>query len=244
MRAFALPAVLAALVAGPALADPAATPSPAAAPAPMPELLKTPEAQDSYLIGLQVGQQLRGEGILIQDDVFVRGVEDALKANLPLLTDEQMQQVTDRLHAEIAQRREARRAQLAAANLAAGQAYLKANGAKPGVVTLPSGLQYEVLKAGTGPIPKATDTVVCNYRGTLIDGTEFDGSERHGGPSDLRVNALIKGWTEALQRMPVGSKWRIVLPAELGYGAGGAGPAIGPSAVLVFEVELLSIQGS
>jgi len=109
------------------------------------------------------------------------------------------------------------------------------------VRTLPSGLQYQVLTAGTGVTPKASDTVVCNYRGTLIDGTEFDSSSKHGGPASLSVDGVIPGWNEALQLMPVGSKWRLFVPADLAYGEQGAGDDIGPNAVLIFDIELLSI---
>jgi FKBP-type peptidyl-prolyl cis-trans isomerase len=120
--------------------------------------------------------------------------------------------------------------------------FLAANKAKDGVVTLPSGLQYKILTAGTGPKPTASDTVVCNYRGTLISGTEFDSSYKRGQPASFPVNGVIKGWTEALQLMPVGSKWQLFVPSDLGYGDRGAGADIGPGATLIFEVELLSIQ--
>ncbi|PYY03418.1 MAG: hypothetical protein DMG64_08020 [Acidobacteria bacterium] len=121
-------------------------------------------------------------------------------------------------------------------------AFLAANKSKEGVVTLPSGLQYKVLKEGTGPKPSATDSVACNYRGTLINGTEFDSSYKRGQPATFAVNGVIKGWTEALQLMPVGSKWQLFIPADLAYGERGAGADIGPNSTLIFEVELLSIQ--
>jgi FKBP-type peptidyl-prolyl cis-trans isomerase FklB len=123
-----------------------------------------------------------------------------------------------------------------------GTAFLEANKTKEGVKVLPSGLQYKVLKEGTGPKPSAADTVVCNYRGTLIDGKEFDSSYKRGEPATFPVNGVIKGWTEALQLMPVGSKWQLFLPADLAYGDRGAGADIGPGATLIFEVELMSIQ--
>ena len=122
--------------------------------------------------------------------------------------------------------------------------FLTANKTKEGIVTLPSGLQYKILTEGTGPKPAATDTVVCNYRGTLISGAEFDSSYKRGQPASFPVNGVIKGWTEALQLMPVGSKWQLFVPSELGYGDRGAGADIGPGATLIFEVELLSIQGN
>ncbi len=128
------------------------------------------------------------------------------------------------------------------ANQKEGAAFLAANKTKEGVVTTSSGLQYKILKQGDGPKPTATDSVVCNYKGTLINGTEFDSSYKRGQPATFPVNGVIKGWTEALQLMPTGSKWQLFVPADLAYGARGAGQDIGPNATLIFEVELLSIQ--
>ena len=127
------------------------------------------------------------------------------------------------------------------ANQKEGDAFLAANKSKPGVVTLPSGLQYKILTAGAGPKPTAADSVVCNYRGTLINGTEFDSSYKRGQPATFPVSGVIKGWTEALQLMPVGSKWQLFVPPDLAYGARGAGSEIGPNSTLIFEVELMSI---
>jgi FKBP-type peptidyl-prolyl cis-trans isomerase FklB len=137
---------------------------------------------------------------------------------------------------------EAQREQEAQANKKAGDDFLAANKTKPDVVTLTSGLQYKVLKEGTGPKPTATDQVKCNYRGTFINGKEFDSSDKHGGPATFPVNGVIKGWTEALQLMPVGSKWQLFIPSDMAYGARGAGGDIGPNETLIFEVELLSIE--
>ena len=131
-----------------------------------------------------------------------------------------------------------------AKNKKEGDAFLAANKAKEGVVSLPDGLEYKILTAGTGPKPAATDSVVCNYRGTLIDGTEFDSSYKRGQPATFGVSQVIKGWTEALQLMPVGSKWQLFIPGEMAYGARGSGAGIGPNATLIFEVELLSIQAA
>jgi FKBP-type peptidyl-prolyl cis-trans isomerase FklB len=128
------------------------------------------------------------------------------------------------------------------ANKKVGDAFLAANKTKEGVVTLPSGLQYKILTAGDGAKPTAADSVVCNYKGTLINGKEFDASSKHGGPATFPVGGVIKGWTEALQLMPVGSKWQLFVPADLAYGQRGAGGDIGPGATLIFEVELLSIK--
>ena len=134
--------------------------------------------------------------------------------------------------------------QLREANQKEGDAFLAANKNKEGVVTLPSGLQYKVLTQGTGPKPVATDSVVCNYRGTLVDGTEFDSSYKRGQPTTLPVSTFIKGWTEALQLMPVGSKWQLFVPPDLAFGPSGRPPAIGPDATLIFEIDLLSIRGT
>ena len=153
-----------------------------------------------------------------------------------------MRTAVTQLQASVQARRQEKAAHAAQTNQAEGAAFLKANALKPGVVSLPDGLQYQILKAGTGPTPKAADTVLCNYRGTLVDGTVFDSSELHGGAASFNVSGVIKGWTEALQHMPVGSKWRLVVPADLAYGDKGAGSVIGPNAVLVFDLELLSIQ--
>jgi FKBP-type peptidyl-prolyl cis-trans isomerase FklB len=239
MRSFAVPLLLAAFASAPALAQTSSAPPPA----PLPDLLKTQQAQDSYVIGQQIGQQLRGQGIEIDDKALMKGVDDALASAPPLLTDQQMQNVTEHLHEAVVARHEEQLAQAAAANKAAGEVFLKANAARPGVITLPSGLQYEVLRAGTGPIPKGADVVLCNYRGVLINGTEFDSNYGRNAPARFRVDGVIKGWTEALEHMPVGSKWRIVLPPDLAYGDKGAGLAVGPNSVLIFDVELLSIQG-
>ncbi len=133
--------------------------------------------------------------------------------------------------------------QAAETNKKEGEAFLAANKTKPGVVTTPSGLQYKILKEGTGPKPTAADKVVCNYKGTLINGTEFDSSYKRGQPATFPVGQVIKGWTEALQLMPVGSKWQLFIPADLAYGERGAGNDIGPDSTLIFEVELLSIEG-
>lgn len=131
---------------------------------------------------------------------------------------------------------------LAEKNTKEGEAFLEANKKKSGVITLPSGLQYKILKEGNGAKPTATQTVKCHYRGTLIDGKEFDSSYKRGEPTEFPVGGVIKGWTEALQLMPVGSKWELYIPSTLAYGERGAGQTIGPNAVLIFEIELLSIK--
>jgi FKBP-type peptidyl-prolyl cis-trans isomerase FklB len=231
--------VLASALGGPAWAAPApASPTIAA----IPDALKDPKAQVGYALGLRIGAQIRTMGVGIDTEALAKGVQDAIAGAKPLLTDEQVRAVMARAQSEAAAARQERMSGAAETNRIQGAAFLKANAAKPGVVTLPSGLQYQVLVAGTGRRPKATDTVECNYRGTLIDGTEFDSSYGRGSSSSFPVSGVIMGWTEALQLMPVGSKWRLVAPAALAYGETGAGDQIGPDAVLIFEVELLSIK--
>lgn len=229
-----------------------ASPAPSAAtPAPTDPTLKDPKAQVSYAIGYNIGRQMKSDGVSVDGEVLAHGIRDGQAGATAAIAPEQMNAAMTSVQTTIMEHRhqaEAAQAdqnkQLAETNKTAGEAFLKANAAKPGVVTTASGLQYEILVKGTGPTPKAEDTVVCNYRGTLVDGTEFDSSASHGGPATFPVRGVIKGWTEALQMMPVGSKWRLVLPADLAYGPNGAGSQIGPNAVLVFEVELVSIKSN
>ncbi|HEY2545654.1 MAG TPA: FKBP-type peptidyl-prolyl cis-trans isomerase, partial [Candidatus Acidoferrum sp.] len=163
--------------------------------------------------------------------------------NKSLLTDDEVKATMTALQADLRKRQEQKMQVLGDSNKAAGDAFRAENKTKDGVVALPSGLQYKILKEGTGPKPTATDTVICNYKGTLLDNTEFDSSYKRGQPATFPVSGVIKGWTEALQLMPVGSKWQLVIPSDLAYGArGGPGGGIGPNATLVFEVELMSIQ--
>jgi FKBP-type peptidyl-prolyl cis-trans isomerase FklB len=239
--ALLLAAVLAA-AALPVLAQDAKAPPPAPASPPPPPGLETPDAQASYAIGLNIGANLRRGEVTVDAGLAAQGLKDGLSGATPRLTEDQMRAALTQLQTKVQALRQAKAAQLAADNAAKGAAFLKANAAKAGVVSLPSGLQYEILKAGTGPKPKADDVVQCNYRGTLIDGKEFDSSYKRGEPASFLVDGVIKGWTEALQLMPVGSKWRLYVPADLAYGDKGAGPDIGPNAVLIFEVELVAIQ--
>jgi len=224
----------------PAAAQDAKPAPPAASPA-LPDSLKDPQAQVSYAIGLNIGSGLKRDAITVDPQIVVQGVKDAL-TGAPQMTPDQMRAVLIKLQADVQAKRAEKAAHAAETNKTEGAAFLKANGAKPGVLTLPSGLQYQVLTAGTGKKPKADDTVLCNYRGTLLDGTEFDSSYKRGAPDTFPVGGVIKGWTEALQQMPVGSKWRIYVPADMAYGEKGAGADIGPNAVLIFDIELLSIQ--
>jgi FKBP-type peptidyl-prolyl cis-trans isomerase FklB len=180
----------------------------------------------------------------VEPDVVARGLKDALAGGKTLLTDDEAQATMVALQNDVRARQQGQMQQVAEKNRKDGEAFLAANAGKEGVVRLPSGLQYKILTPGTGPKPSATDSVVCNYRGTLIDGTEFDSSYKRGQPATFGVGRVIKGWTEALQLMPVGSKWQLFVPAQLAYGDRGAGADIGPNATLIFEVELLSIEAA
>ena len=192
---------------------------------------------------MSLGSTLRQQSVEVDLSILMRGVKDSLAGSKTLLTEDEERTVLTALKAEVRKKQEEKMAQAGEANTKEGQAFLAANKSKDGVVTLPSGLQYKILQAGTGPKPTTSDSVVCNYRGTLINGTEFDSSYKRGQPATFPVSGVIKGWTEALQLMPAGSKWQLFVPAELAYGARGAGPGIGPNSTLVFEVELISIQG-
>jgi FKBP-type peptidyl-prolyl cis-trans isomerase FklB len=209
---------------------------------PVPLALQTQKDKVSYAIGLNIGKSLRKDSVDVNPTIFVRGVKDALSGAKALLTEEELKTVLTALQTDLRKKQEETMRQAGEINKKAGEDFLAQNKAKDGVVTLPSGLQYKILKEGTGPKPTAADSVVCNYRGTLLDGTEFDSSYKRGQPATFPVSGVIKGWTEAVQLMPVGSKWQLFVPAELAYGNRGAGADIGPDATLVFEVELLSIQ--
>ena len=173
--------------------------------------------------------------------LLARGLKDTLAGSKTLMTEDEARAVMMEVQNEFRKLQQEKAQQLGEANKKDGAAFLAANKSKDGVVTLPSGLQYKILQAGAGPKPAATDTVTVNYRGTLINGTEFDSSYKHGQPATFAVNAVIKGWTEVLQLMPVGSKWQLFIPPDLAYGERGAGNDIAPNATLIFEVELMSI---
>jgi|SRR5579864_934008 len=207
-----------------------------------PLTLKTPKEKTSYAMGMNFGTGLRKQSIDIDPAILARGLRDAFSNGKTLLTEDQARAILTQLQTDIRKKQQELARQLGDTNKKEGMAFLEANKTKDGVVTLPSGLQYKVLQEGTGPKPTATDKVVCNYRGTLLDNTEFDSSYKRGQPATFPVTGVIKGWTEALQLMPVGSKWQLFVPAELAYGDRGAGGQIPPNATLIFEVELLSIQ--
>jgi FKBP-type peptidyl-prolyl cis-trans isomerase FklB len=204
--------------------------------------LPTQKDKVSYAIGMNIGKSLHKDSVDVDPNIFLQGLKDGLAGGKVLMTPEEVKATMTELQAGLRKKQEAQAQQAGAANKQEGDAFLAANKSKPGVVTLPSGLQYKILKEGTGAKPTASDTVVCNYRGTLINGTEFDSSYKRGEPATFAVGQVIKGWTEALQLMPTGSKWQLFIPSDLAYGDKGAGADIGPNAPLEFEVELISIQ--
>jgi FKBP-type peptidyl-prolyl cis-trans isomerase FklB len=191
---------------------------------------------------MKMGANLQKQSVPVDPAILARGLRDGLAGGKTLLTDDEAQAALKAMQDDLRAKQQAKIQEAAGANKKEGEAFLADNKAKEGVVALPSGLQYKILKEGTGPKPAATDSVVCNYQGTLINGKEFDSSYKRGQPATFPVNGVIKGWTEALQLMPVGSKWQLFIPSELAYGDRGAGADIGPGATLVFEVELLSIE--
>lgn len=219
----------------------AAKKSTAAKSTPETTTLKDQREKASYGVGWNLGSSLRQQFVDVDPDVIMKGFRDGFSGTTPLISEQDMKTAVVELQRQVREAQQTRATQAGEKNKVEGPAFLAANKAKPGVVTLPSGLQYKILKEGTGPKPTATDTVTVNYRGTLLDGTEFDSSYKRGQAATFPVNRVIKGWTEALQLMPVGSKWELYIPADLAYGAAGAGGDIGPNATLIFEVELLSI---
>ena len=191
----------------------------------------------SYALGLSIGQNFRAsgfEGINLED--FLSGVRDVLEEGEPKMTYEEAKVVINEYFQEV-------RRKAVEQNQAAGEEFLKINGLKKGVVTLPSGLQYEILREGDGPKPSLTDTVECHYHGTLINGQVFDSSMDRGQTATFPLQGVIKGWTEILQLMPVGSKWKVTIPADLAYGDRGAGEMIQPGSTLIFIIELIAIVG-
>jgi len=206
-----------------------------------PLALKTQKEKFSYALGMNLGKSLHSQSVPVDPNILARGLRDTLAGGKTALTDDEARAALTAVQNEVNKKQQAKMQEMGEANKKEGEAFLAANKSKQGVVALPSGLQYKILQPGTGAKPTATDSVVCNYRGTLIDGKEFDSSGKHGGPATFPVTGVIKGWTEALQLMPVGSKWQLFVPSDLAYGDRGGGGDIGPGATLIFEVELVSI---
>ena len=203
--------------------------------------LKDLKDKESYSLGYMFGQNIKAQRLDINLEVYSSGIRDAVGGTKPILSLEEMQKTTLELQKRIAAARQKELKEMGEKNLASGKAFLEENKKKEGVKALPSGLQYKVLTEGSGKTPKATDQVTVNYKGTFIDGTEFDSSYKIGKPATFQVDKVVRGWTEALQLMKEGSKWQLFIPAELGYGDRGAGP-IPPNSTLIFEVELISVK--
>lgn len=201
-------------------------------------VLKDQRDKVSYIIGMDIGMNLKKQAIDIDPNILAKGVKDTLSGGKPLLTEKEIKETMAAFQKEMM----AKQAEVAKKNKSEGEAFLAENKKKEGVKTLPSGLQYKVIKVGTGKKPKSTDTVTVHYRGTLIDGTEFDSSYKRGQTVSFPVSGVIPGWTEGLQLMEEGAKWQLFIPSNLAYGERGAGGTIGPNATLIFEVDLVSIQ--
>jgi len=207
-----------------------------------PLALKTEKEKLSYAIGMNIGESMKKDSLNIDPAILSRAIKDAVSGAKTSMTEEEARTIVTAFRTEMVKKQQAEAQKTSDANKQAGEKFLAENKTKEGVVTLPSGLQYKIIKQGDGPKPTATDTVVTNYRGTLIDGKEFDSSYKRGQPATFPVGQVIKGWTEALQLMPVGSKWQLFIPANLAYGDKSPGGDIGPNSTLIFDIELLSIE--
>ncbi|KAA9345685.1 FKBP-type peptidyl-prolyl cis-trans isomerase [Adhaeribacter soli] len=204
--------------------------------------MKTLKEKISYIIGRDMASNFSKQGIEIEAEQLVAGLKDAMAGKPSLLSAEETQQTMMQLQAEMEQKFQEKAGKQGENNKREGQEFLAANKSKEGVHTLPSGLQYEILREGSGKTPARTDQVTTHYKGTLIDGTVFDSSYERGQPVTFPVNGVIAGWTQALMLMQEGAKWRLYIPSDLAYGAQGAGADIGPNATLIFDVELLEVK--
>jgi FKBP-type peptidyl-prolyl cis-trans isomerase FklB len=204
--------------------------------------LKTLNDRASYGIGLNIGHDFKAQHVDINPDLLAQGIRDAMAGGKVLMTSEETQKTMVEFQTEMKAAQEKRVAELTAKNIKESEVFLAENAKKEGVTVLPSGLQYKVIEAGSGKKPTTGSTVTVHYRGRLIDGTEFDSSYERGEPATFPVVGVIPGWTEALQLMQEGAKWELVIPTDLAYGERGAGQIIGPNAVLLFDVELLSVK--
>jgi FKBP-type peptidyl-prolyl cis-trans isomerase FklB len=204
--------------------------------------LKDQKDKESYSLGYQFGQNLKAQDVEINLDVYISGIRDSLGGKDSLMSQEEIRTTLSDLQKRIAAVRQKELKEKAEKNLSESKAFLAENGKKEGIKTLLSGLQYKVLAEGYGKMPKAEDTVTVHYKGTLIDGKEFDASYKRGQPATFKVNGVIKGWSEALQLMKEGSKWQLYIPPDLAYGERAMGPQIPPNSALIFEVELISVK--
>ena len=234
--------------AAPPAKAPAAAPAPSATgqtPGQAPSLapgFKTQKEKTSYAIGMEMGKGVKVQGIDVDPTIMMQGLKDGLSGAKPQMSEEELRQVITALQQDIRQKQMQAQEATATENKTKGEAFLTENAKKDGVVALPDGLQYKILTAGQGKKPLETDTVLCNYKGTFLDGTEFDSSAKAGKPVPFEVKNVIPGFREVLQLMPVGSKWQVFVPSNLAYGERGAGGVIGPNATLIFEVEVVGIQ--
>lgn len=203
--------------------------------------LKTDADKLNYAVGVEIGKNVKRNGLPLNDAIFMKGIHDGAEEAEPLLTEEEMREAKTNHSKAQREQRKKEREEAGKKNKEEGEKFLAENKTKEGVVTTESGLQYKIITEGKGEKPAETDRVKVNYKGTLIDGTEFDSSYKRGKPASFSVNRVVKGWTEALQLMPVGSKWQVFIPSDLGYGERGAGAKIGPNSVLIFEMELVEI---
>jgi FKBP-type peptidyl-prolyl cis-trans isomerase FklB len=206
--------------------------------------LKTQDQKVSYLLGLDMGSYLKKMGIAIDQAALFQGIKDTLSGQKPLLTQEQAAALKQEFGKKMQEEQMAKAKAAGEKNSKEGAAFLEKNKSEKGVITTASGLQYTILTQGTGSKPKSTDVVTVNYRGTTLDGKEFDSSYKHGQPATFPVTGVIPGWTEALQLMNVGTKAKLFVPSSLAYGERGAGEDIGPNATLVFDIELISISAN
>jgi FKBP-type peptidyl-prolyl cis-trans isomerase FklB len=204
--------------------------------------LKEQKEKVSYSIGVSIGKSVKRDLLDVNPDLVAQGIKDVLAGGKMLLTDEEMVAVFTALQQDLVAKQAEAKKVLAEKNLKEGEQFLAENAKKEGVVTQPSGLQYKVITDGTGKKAKPTDTVTVHYRGTMIDGTEFDSSYKRNEPATLPVEGIVPGWAEGLSLMKVGSKWQLFIPSKLAYGEEGAGDAIGPNATLIFDVELLDAK--
>jgi len=208
-----------------------------------PSVLKTEADKVNYGIGVGVARNFKSQGMDVDIELVIRGMRDTLSGATLLMTEEDLAKTMYAFRQEMQQKQALAAKAAAEKNKKEGEAFLAENSRKEGVTVLPSGLQYKILKAGDGKIPTDADSVECNYRGTFIDGKEFDNSYKMGKPVAFKIKGgVISGWSEVLKLMPVGSKWQVFLPAQLAYGERGAGSQIGPNTVLIFEIELLAIK--
>ncbi len=206
------------------------------------QILKTDRDKVSYSMGLNIGKTWKQRYIDVDLDLVLKGIKDVQAGRTPLLDDVAAQTIMTSYSKQLNEIQAQKRKEIGEKNKLEGEKFLAENKTKPGVVTLPDGLQYKIINEGSGPSPTTNDTVTVNYRGTTIDGTEFDSSAKHGGPAKFPVTGVIKGWTEALPMMKTGAKWQLFIPSDLAYREYGSGPNIGPNAALIFETELVSFK--